>query len=299
MNGQPKLSVPRNHPRILQEPIHVLYWGANADIQRFMNNATTFESFMEKYEDRDDTYEDFCKKLEQHGMRGLESATGCHTCNDYTCNYQCKGAESTAEWSKVLRILENKLLGNAADTPLRSLVGKSMHAIAKSRDCSKDEASFILSGGQLYFTSQPVRLCSLKSLEFSDIGATKGDPRSFSFEDLRKRYEERQDHLSMNLYTWTATISQSKKTTIEVAPYFTGFKTIPTWPLEEDYAKTILQLYKPYTGTMNHIGFDSYTQSFTDFITHNVLCPLEIARAVRAKRDKCVYHSMRSIVLSA
>ena len=62
-NGQPKLSVPRNHPRVLQEPIQVLHWGANADIQRFLNNASTFQAFLELYKDEDDNYEDFCKNL--------------------------------------------------------------------------------------------------------------------------------------------------------------------------------------------------------------------------------------------
>ena len=249
-----------------------------------MNNATTFESFIKQYKGADDTYEDFCKKLEQHGMRGLESATGCHTCNDYTCNYQCKGAESTAEWSKVLRVLENKLLENSKDTPVRSLVGKSMHAIAKSRDCSKDEASFMLSGGELYFTSQPVRLCSLKSLEFSDIGDTKGDPKVFSFESLRKRYERRVENFNVNFYQWTALHAQ--KSAKEIAPYFTGYKTTPSYPLEEDYARIILQLYKPYRGDLDHEGFDSYTSAFIDLMAHDVLCPPEIARAVRAKRER-------------
>jgi hypothetical protein len=283
LNGQPKLSVPRNHPRILQEPVHVLHWGANADIQRFMNNATTFQSFLDVYKDKDDTYEEFCKKLEQHGMRGLEAATGCHTCNDYTTNYQCKGAESTAEWSKVLRTLEDKLLASAHDTPVRSLVGKSMHLIAKSRDCSKDEASFLLSGGELYFTSQPVRMCSLKSLEFSDIGDTVGNPKVFSFESLRKRYEKRVDFPNTNFFTWT---SQNGVKGKEIAPHFTGYQSFPNYPLEEDYSKNILQLYKPYIGSLNHDGFENYTLAFTHFMENDILCPRDIVRAVRSKREK-------------
>jgi hypothetical protein len=283
LNGQPKLSVPRNHPRVLQEPVHVLHWGANADIQRFMNNATTFKSFTDRYEGHNDTYEDFCKKLEQHGMRGLEAATGCHTCNDYTCNYQCKGAESTSEWSKVLRTLEDKLLNNSKDTTVRSLVGKSMHLIAKSRDCSKDEASFLLSGGELYFTSKPVRMCSLKSLEFSDIGAINGDPKVFSFESLRKRYEKREGLRNTNFFTWTSQEGVKGK---EIAPYFTGFQSYPNYPLEEEYSKNIIQLYKPYFGELHHDGFSSYTHAFIDFLENGSLCPRDIVRAVRSKKEK-------------
>ena len=78
LNGQPKLSVPRNHPRVLMEPVHVYHWGANADIQRFINNAITFDEFCERYNEESDTYDDFCKTMDRNGWRGLESASGCN-----------------------------------------------------------------------------------------------------------------------------------------------------------------------------------------------------------------------------
>jgi hypothetical protein len=287
VNGQPVLSVPRNHPRVLQEPIHVLHWGANADIQRFMNNATTLQSFNAAYEGKSDSYDDFCKQLEQHGMRGLEAATGCHTANDYTCNYQCKGAESTAEWSQIFSGLVDKLFASEEDTHVRSLVGKSMHLIAKSRDCSKDEASFSLGGGELYFTTQPVKMCSMKSVELSDIGDVSGGTKKWTFESLRKRYENRNEHLDLNLYVWSARHGTASKA--QVAPYFTGHSNRPTFPLEEGYSKSMLQLYKPYRGAHNHDGFLSYNHAFTVFMDTNPLCPLQIVRAVRAKRERSVF----------
>lgn len=287
-NGQPKLCVPRNHPRTLMEPVHVYHWGANADIQRFMNNAMTFQAFLERYEVETDSYNDFCMQLEKHGMRGLESASGCNTANDYTCNYQCKGAASTADWSKCLRVMEQKLMECKQETPLRSLVGKSMHLIAKSRDCSKDEASFMLSGGHLYFTSQPVKMCSLSTLELSDIGDVDGDPKSFTFESVRKRYERRDGLRNVGLFKWAAQHAVKGK---EIAPHFTGFQNYPSWPLEEGYSKNILQLYKPYFGNFNHEGFNSFSDALLDFLDNGLECPIEIARSVRAKRERYVMYA--------
>jgi hypothetical protein len=261
LNGQPKLSVPRNHPRVLMEPVHVYHWGANADIQRFMNNAITFHDFCERYDGECDTYDDFCKIMDRHGWRGLESASGCNIANDYTCSYQCKGASSTEDWSKCLRVLENNLMDIAG---------------------SKDEASFMLSGGRLAFTSNPVKIISMKNIELSDIGDVAGDPRKQSFEAMRKRYETRAGLVGVNLYKYIAKHNQST----EVIPHLIGYKNFPSWPLEEHYAKNVLQLYKPYQDDHHHDGFNSYVEALTEFLNNDPECPIEIARAVRAKRDR-------------
>jgi hypothetical protein len=42
-NGQPKLLAVRNHPRIVQEPVTTLHFGANADIQRFLTNGRSYK----------------------------------------------------------------------------------------------------------------------------------------------------------------------------------------------------------------------------------------------------------------
>ena len=175
---------------------------------------------------------------------------------------------------------------NAEDTPLRSLVGKSMHLIAKSRDCSKDEASFMLAGGMLYFTSQSVRMCSMSAISLQDIGDVKGNPKSFTFESLRKRYEARIGHDFVNLYTWVAEFSQYQKA---IAPYFFGLNMHPSFPLEEEYSKHILQLFKPYRGCLGHNTFLSYADALTSFMDEEgSVCPLEIIRALRAKRERFI-----------
>ena len=170
----------------------------------------------------------------------------------------------------------------AGETPIRSLVGKSMHMIAKSRDCSKDEASFMLSGGRLAFTSNPVKIISMKNIELSDIGDVAGDPRKQSFEAMRKRYETRAGLVGVNLYKYIAKHNQST----EVIPHLIGYKNFPSWPLEEHYAKNVLQLYKPYQDDHHHDGFNSYVEALTEFLNNDPECPIEIARAVRAKRDR-------------
>ena len=186
-NGQPSFLSMRNHPRVLQEPVHTFYWGANADLQRMLSNNATRDKF-ERVHDENDTYEDMIDRIDNIcEMRGLEEGIGSMICEDYIVGYQTKGKKASKEWSELLQGMEDLLAVDKGDTPLRSVVGKNMHAIAKSRDRSKDEASFMLSGGRLTFSTVPVMSCSVFKVALEDICCKVGNPDSWTFESLRKR----------------------------------------------------------------------------------------------------------------
>jgi hypothetical protein len=106
---------------------------------------------------------------------------------DYIVGYKTKGKKASKEWSELLRGIEDGLAADKGNTPLRSVVGKQMHAIAKSRDRSKDEASFMLSGGKLTYSTVKVQCCSVTSVALDDIGCKVGDPSAWTFQSLRKR----------------------------------------------------------------------------------------------------------------
>ena len=40
-NGQPRHIAERNHPRVVQEPVGALHWGANGNVQPFLTNCMT------------------------------------------------------------------------------------------------------------------------------------------------------------------------------------------------------------------------------------------------------------------
>ena len=186
-NGQPSFSPVRNHPRVLHEPSHVYYWGANVDLQRLLSNSATHRKFMDA-NDPSDAYEELARHIDSIcGMRGLEEGIGAMIIEDYIVGYKTKGKKASKEWSELLRGIEDGLAADKGNTPLRSVVGKQMHAIAKSRDRSKDEASFMLSGGKLTYSTVKVQCCSVTSVALDDIGCKVGDPSAWTFQSLRKR----------------------------------------------------------------------------------------------------------------
>jgi hypothetical protein len=223
-NGQPKYYGPRNHPRVVQEPVVTLHWGANSDMQRFLTNSKSSAELTRLGIDHDD----FAQRLNVLGMAGLEQNTGNYIVIDYVTGYQTKGNASTKEWSNQLRDLEDMVLvkdkendkdGNPekANTTMKQLIGKHMHQIAKSQDVSKEEASFSLAGGQLKYNSMVVKTCSLNQVEFSDFGSNK-EPAdldavaitssgSWTYLALRKRYADYGKKANvlaplLNFYTW-------------------------------------------------------------------------------------------------
>ena len=77
-NGTPNYVGPRNHPRIVAEPIMTRYWAANSDFQRFLTNAKGLEG---------DDKEGHCQNLDIADLSGLEQSSGATNCVNYACGY--------------------------------------------------------------------------------------------------------------------------------------------------------------------------------------------------------------------
>jgi hypothetical protein len=264
-NGQPKYSAARNHPRVVQEPVATFHWGANSDMQRFLTNSKSYDEVTRLGIDQDD----FIKSLNTLGIAGLEQNTGNYIVIDYVTGYQRKGNASTKEWCSMLQDFEDTLHAKDKDpavdnengnATMKKLVGKHIHQIANYQDVSKEEASFCLSGGQLRYNSMIVKTCSLNQVEFSNFKSEKEAPdsevisetssggnNSWTYSALRKRYEEYGEKGDgvvplLNFYTWCA--RHRTRGSSPIVPDFVGYYKRPNWPLDEEYARTILILYK-------------------------------------------------------
>ena len=97
-NGVPKMFYERNHPRIVQEPVTVFYFGANCDIKYLFTNTLLEKLVVEKgikYED----WTDFLHKL---CMDGLDEWWLHALIIDYTTSYATKGTASNDDHDKLL-----------------------------------------------------------------------------------------------------------------------------------------------------------------------------------------------------
>jgi hypothetical protein len=243
-NGSPKYVSPRNHPRIVAEPIMTRYWAANSDFQRFLTNGKGYEG---------DDKEGYCRNLDIAGLSGLEQSSGAINCLNYCCGYCCKGNKSSLEWDKVLNQVTEAYMAQTAEateegeqTSMYKVVSRYMAEISKSRDVPKDEALFIQAGGKLVMNTMTVKMCSVSSIGLDEI-TTDGAAPGFKFKSIVTAYKKRGVELDLiNLYIFAAHHYGSNTPDNPVAPNFMGFDQRPVWSLKEDWAKTLLMLYHPW-----------------------------------------------------
>lgn len=339
-NGMPKYHASRNHPTIVQEPISMLYWGANADLQVFLTNRTSFASFKARHDkeepsnnatqsteatnvsnaggpvlsSRDDggdsssendsianatkvsatarfgaDYEEYLQNLAVNGASGLDQFTGSEGVLYYTCGYSCKGHSNSSEWNSTFRACADAA---EKETPIRKVVSKFCTNIAKKRNISRDEASFVLAGGKYTISSSFVRACSVSSIDLSELSPEKdGDSgnsggNSFKLSSLRKSYT---DYVStkpvyevhLNFYQFVA-----KK--YKCVPNFFGYQNIPCWPMDEDFAKWTLFFFVPHDGKSLRPVEDSYAKRLEAELHHPQFPPSLLARLLRLKNKYTV-----------
>jgi hypothetical protein len=88
-NGQPRFHAERNHPRVVQQPVGMNWYGANCDLVPMLTNHLT-------HEQHKDHYPEFLRALALAGASGLDQYHGSETAENYIVAYKCKGSESSA-----------------------------------------------------------------------------------------------------------------------------------------------------------------------------------------------------------
>ena len=246
-NGAPRLEMPRDHPRVVQHSRYQLQsWRANGDVSLILSNSPP---------DNPST-DDIIAII------------------DYVCGYACKDSEPTGATSDLFKDMVNAVdAGDADQVTGKSMCAKMLIKTVGRRDISGPEASFELSGLALWRCSRPFTYLSMsgsRRLERDGETATRSTP-------LDKYLARPQEELC----SWYNFASKNGN-----VPVVSGGSTHATWPLNEDYCRTMLLLHWPSWFDNQEVKGDaeSWIDRFKDFFASNH-CPTFVkAQVAKARR---------------
>ena len=173
---------------------------------------------------------------------------------DYVCGYACKDNEPTGATTDLFRDMVNTT-ESGDEISGRSVCAKLLMKTVGRRDISGPEASFELSGLALWRCS---RQFSYLSMTGSRRLERNGDTATTS-SSLDKYLARPRDKLC----SWYEYASQNGK-----VPVVSGGATYASWPLNEDYCRTMLLLHWPNWFTIQEVKSDeeSWIERFEPFV---------------------------------
>ena len=233
-NGQPKFRAQRNHPRIVQEPVGMFHWGANADLQIMLINSKSYE--MAKLKDND--YGETMARLMTVGVGGLEEFTGADIAESYACGYLTKEWKPIKFYSDMFSAVAKETLEKNPQATQKDVFNRYAYLLCKMRPVPREESSYFGAGGEVSFNTTNVRSCSLSSVDLKAVSDSQKS--SFTMFRLRKEYGARDKNMEdLTLYQFTAMNKQC-------VPNFFGYNDVATWPLQEKFARSMLFLHWPH-----------------------------------------------------
>ena len=246
-NGAPRLEMPRDHPRVVQHSRYQIQsWRANGDVSLILSNSPP---------DNPST-DDIIAII------------------DYVCGYACKDSEPTGATADLFKDMVNAVDTTDADQVTgKSMCAKMLIKTVGRRDISGPEASFELSGLALWRCSRPFTCLSMsgsRRLERDGDTATRSTPLD------KYLARPRDEHCS-----WYHFPSKNGK-----VPVVSGGAMHATWPLNEDYCRTMLLLHWPNWFDIQEVKGDaeSWIDRFKDFVSTND-CPTFVkAQVCKAQR---------------
>lgn len=187
---------------------------------------------------------------------------------DYVCGYACKDNEATGATTNLFKDMVNT---TEVDNEVsgRSICAKLLMKTVGRRDISGSEASFELTGLALWHCTRKFSYTSLtgsRRLERNYDTATTSSPLD------KYLARPQQDRCS-----WYEYASRNGK-----VPVVSGGATHATWPLNEDYCRTMLLLHWPSWFTIQKVKRegDSWIDRFQTFLISNN-CPVFVKAQVR------------------
>ena len=229
-NGAPRLEMPRDHPRVVQHSRYqVQSWRANGDVSVILSSSPP---------DNPST-DDIIAII------------------DYVCGYACKDSEPTGATADLFKDMVNTVdIADAGQVTGKSICAKMLIKTVGRRDISGPEASFELSGLALWRCSRQFTYVSMsgsRRLERDGDTATRSTPLD------KYLARPREEHCS-----WYKFASKDGK-----VPVVSGGATHATWPLNEDYCRTMLLLHWPNWFNIQEVKGDaeSWTDRFVGFLS--------------------------------
>ena len=283
-NHQPKFFVPRNHPRILQQPYIFHLYGANNDTQYLLVNSDGDELLVQL---GNEEYQKYFASLLASQMGGLEHHNGVHILEEYATGYTCKGGEHSRNWKSILRAVTSEYCSRDVNQNrnIKSLVAKHMNEIAGSLSIPRDQSSYLLAGGIMKRNSfGNIRKCSVNDIDITTLNEDGG--KSFQWKNIKYKYIRRDEALDgINVYKFCVYHFSSKV----IIPQFFGFKDIPTWPLQEEYSKWMLSIFKPWRDSIEDLRHNdgSFVSSLVEFLFDPLFPARKRSEILRAKLKVC------------
>ena len=251
----PRYEGPCDHPRMVQHPMmRAVSWQGNADTQPLIERDIISLIY-------------------------------------YVCGYACKGVPRSNDFIKTFDHILTKANPN---TSLRSLAQQFLLKQVGLIDIPASMADFFNTGNHLYYSSRRYNRVGLSG---SRIIKRKNDGTNemtqVSTLDKFLCDKRRADFPDITLYDHTKKCTCPKKQPCgqDHVPLFTGIRTMPTWPVTEEYAKGQLMIHSP--GTWHKVDdlmqqYETYAEAFAAFVD-SPDCPKAvkiILKSVKAKYNQ-------------
>ena len=202
---------------------------------------------------------------------------------DYVCGSACKDSEPTGATADLFKDMVNAVDATDADQVTgKSMCAKMLIKTVGRRDISGPEASFELSGLALWRCTRSFTYLSMsgsRRLERDGDTATRSTPLD------KYLARPREEHCS-----WYHFACKDGK-----VPVVSGGATHTTWPLNEDYCRTMLLLHWPNWFDIQEVKGDAecWIDRFKDFLRTSE-CP-KFVKAQVCKAQRYAEHPQEGV----
>lgn len=300
------LEAERDHPRLQQGPQRLCRgWGANFDLQPVLammhdveelpagQDVLTWAAATIKENDdlRESDPEAFAQHMREKGeirrkRRYFNKDEYVNRLVDYVVAYACKGEMSANDAVRLLRKLMDSDLNES--TSFRSLAQRLNMQTLKSREVPAAECSFLLQGLHLYSSphSFPRVSLSVTQREIAvggELDQVAGDDSVVKRNHFDAFIKAKADGKCAAGVTFNQFQVQTNSSRSPAVPVYSHCRHQATWPLTEDYSRSMLTLHKPGILSVADIKGDheTYVGAFTEFLRQDVHVPPGIKRSVQ------------------
>lgn len=207
---------------------------------------------------------------------------------DYIVAYACKGNETIVEERSQMKALilgSQDISGTTND--VKRIARKLLNKTSKDKVISKQECMCQLAKLELFMCSESIETVSISG-EYRLC--TSGEAKSSFLTKYAKRNITNCNEMSLHQYFHFTKNSASSRLYSShkcIIPHYVGARSVPTYPLTEGYAKSVLILHVPWRNTFNdQTESRNYIEEFKLFLE----CPLgPISVKVGYERAKTRY----------
>jgi hypothetical protein len=309
-NGLPFLDPSRNHPRLVAGPQDLTWaYRANADLQLVIAasglvpdlNGQCVLDWAEQYttefdglpeEERNNLREVYQKRSYMNRSDHMRALT------NYVAGYMCKGEKGPIDSVNMLRnIVESE---TPDSTSFASIAQRHLRKLICSRVINSAEADFLLSGLPSYestfstFQRASLNVGVRNVAPAEELAAESNDGSTALKKNMWDKFmdaQNKQDSAPQLSCFYDFVIQQGYGN--NVIPVFTHAYLNPTWPLEEDFCRTMLFLYKTGIQKVQDVKgeYNSHVDAFQAYLrSPNPIIPEGVIKGIQ----RAVIHNLKN-----